>query len=121
MRGGELKVNRFVCAVDCGRPVNPAGVRAQVESAVIYGLTATLKDAITVKDGRVVQSNFSDYDMLRMREAPPVEVHLVNSTEDPTGIGEPTVPVVAPALCNAIYAATKKRLRRLPIRREDLA
>jgi isoquinoline 1-oxidoreductase beta subunit len=117
----ELKVKRLVCAVDCGRPVNPNGVRAQVESAAIYALTATVKDAITVERGRIVQANFNDYEMIRMNEAPPIEVHLVLSTEAPTGIGEPTVPVIAPAICNAIFNATGKRLRRLPIRPEDLA
>jgi isoquinoline 1-oxidoreductase subunit beta len=117
----SFKANRLVCAVDCGRAVNPNGVRAQVESAAIYALTATVKDPITVDRGRVVQSNFNDYEMIRMNEAPPIEVHIVNSTEDPTGIGEPTVPVIAPAICNAIFNATGKRLRRLPIRTEDLA
>jgi isoquinoline 1-oxidoreductase beta subunit len=119
--GESLKIKRFVCAVDCGRAINPNGVRAQVESAAIYALTATIKDAITVDRGRVVQSNFNDYEMIRMNEAPPIEVHLVPSSERPTGIGEPTVPVIAPALCNAIFNATGKRLRRLPIRAEDLA
>jgi isoquinoline 1-oxidoreductase subunit beta len=114
-------VKRIVCAVDCGRPVNPNGIRAQVESAAIYALTATVKDAITVEGGRVVQTNFNDYDMIRMNEAPVVEVHVVNSNEAPTGIGEPTVPVIAPAICNAIQAATGKRLRRLPLRASDLA
>src|SRR5580658_1248671 len=122
----ELKVKRLVCTVDCGRVVNPNGVRAQVESAAIYALTATLKDAITVDHGRIVQSNFNDYKMMRMNEAPPIEVHLIASEEKPTGIGEPTVPVIAPALCNAIFNATRKskkevRIRRLPIRAEDLA
>jgi isoquinoline 1-oxidoreductase beta subunit len=116
-----FKVNRIVCAVDCGRAVNPNGVRAQVESAAIYALTATVKDAITVDRGRIVQANFNDYEMIRMNEAPPIEVHIVPSTEAPTGIGEPTVPVIAPAICNAIFNATGKRLRRLPIRGEDLA
>jgi len=116
-----FKVNRIVCAVDCGRAVNPNGVRAQVESAAIYALTATLKDAITVDRGRVVQANFNDYAMIRMNEAPPIEVYLVPSTEAPTGIGEPTVPVIAPAISNAIFRASGKRLRRLPIRKEDLA
>lgn len=116
-----FKVNRIVCAVDCGRAVNPNGVRAQVESAAIYALTATVKDAITVDRGRVVQSNFNDYAMIRMNEAPPIEVYLVPSTEAPTGIGEPTVPVIAPAISNAIFSASGKRLRRLPIRNEDLA
>jgi isoquinoline 1-oxidoreductase subunit beta len=116
-----FKVNRIVCAVDCGRAVNPNGVRAQVESAAIYALTATVKDAITVDRGRVVQANFNDYAMIRMNEAPPIEVYLVPSAEAPTGIGEPTVPVIAPAIANAIFNATGKRPRRLPIRNEDLA
>ncbi len=120
-RSSAFKVNRIVCAVDCGRAVNPNGVRAQVESAAIYALTATVKDAITVDRGRVVQANFNDYAMIRMNEAPPIEVYLVPSTEAPTGIGEPTVPVIAPAICNAIFSATGKRVRRLPIRSEDLA
>ena len=126
LRPRDLKIKRLVCTVDCGRVVNPNGVRAQVESAVIYALTATLKDAITVDHGRVVQSNFNDYHMLRMNEAPPIEVYLVDSDEKPTGIGEPTVPVIAPALCNAIFNASRNakkeiRIRRLPIRAEDLA
>jgi len=116
-----FKVNRIVCAVDCGRAVNPNGVRAQVESAAIYALTATVKDAITVDRGRVAQANFNDYAMIRMNEAPPIEVYLVPSAEAPTGIGEPTVPVIAPAIANAIFNATGKRPRRLPIRNEDLA
>ena len=116
----SFKVKRLVCAVDCGRVVNPNGVRAQVESAAIYALAATVKDAITVDRGRVVQANFNDYEMIRMNEAPPIDVYLVPSSEDPSGIGEPTVPVIAPALCNAISNATGKRLRRLPIRGEDL-
>ncbi|HEY2461931.1 MAG TPA: xanthine dehydrogenase family protein molybdopterin-binding subunit [Candidatus Acidoferrum sp.] len=120
VKNGHAKVNRVVCAVDCGRAINPAGVRAQVESAVIYALTATVKDAITIEGGRVKQSNFNDYQMLRMPETPLIEVHVVASKEDPTGIGEPTVPVVAPAVCNAIFAATRKRVRRLPIRSGDL-
>jgi isoquinoline 1-oxidoreductase beta subunit len=118
---GAVKVHRIVYAVDCGRPINPEGVRAQVESAAIYGLSATLHDAITIKGGRVEQSNFNDYQMPRMSETPKTEVHVVMSKEEPTGIGEPGLPVIAPALCNAIYAGTKKRIRRLPIRSEDLA
>jgi isoquinoline 1-oxidoreductase beta subunit len=126
LKSRELKIKRLVCTVDCGCVVNPNGVRAQVESAAIYALTATLKDAITVEGGRIVQSNFNDYKMMRMNEAPPTEVHLVASEEKPTGIGEPTVPVIAPALCNAIFNATRTRkqdvrIRRLPIRPEDLA
>jgi isoquinoline 1-oxidoreductase beta subunit len=117
----SVKVHRLVYAVDCGRPINPDGIRAQVESAAIYGLSAALHDAITIKGGRVEQSNFNDYQMPRMSETPKTEVHVVMSKEEPTGIGEPGLPVVAPAMCNAIFAATGKRLRRLPIRTEDLA
>ena len=121
VKDGAIKVHRLVYAVDCGRPINPDGVRAQVESAAIYGLSATLHDAITIKDGRVEQSNFNDYQMPRINETPKMEVHVVMSKEEPTGIGEPGLPVAAPAVCNAIFAATGKRLRRLPIRTEDLA
>jgi isoquinoline 1-oxidoreductase beta subunit len=117
----DMRVQRIVYAVDCGRPINPEGVRAQVESAAIYALSASLHDAITIKGGRVEQSNFHDYQMPRINEAPKTEVHVVMSQEEPTGIGEPGLPVVAPALCNAIFAATGKRIRRLPIRSEDLA
>jgi isoquinoline 1-oxidoreductase beta subunit len=118
---GQVRVHRIVYAVDCGRPVNPSGVVAQVESAAVYALSAMMKDAITIERGRVQQANFNDYDMPRMNEMPKVEVHLVMSKEDPTGIGEPGLPVVAPAVGNAVFAATGKRLRRLPIRAEDLA
>jgi isoquinoline 1-oxidoreductase subunit beta len=121
VQNGAVKLHRLVYAVDCGRPINPDGIRAQVESAAIYGLSAALHDAITIKDGRVEQSNFNDYQMPRISEAPQTEVHVVMSKEEPTGIGEPGLPVVTPALCNAIFAATGKRLRRLPIRTEDLA
>jgi isoquinoline 1-oxidoreductase beta subunit len=110
-----FEVKRLVCAVNVGRAINPNGVRAQVEGAAIYGLTATIKDAITVDRGRVAQANFNDYKMIRMNEAPPIEVHIVPSTEEPSGIGEPIVVVIAPAICNAIFNATGKRFRRLPI------
>ena len=121
VKSGVVKVNRLVYAVDCGRPINPDGIRAQVESAAIYGLSAALHDAITIKDGRVEQANFNDYDMPRIPETPKTEVFVVQSTEEPTGIGEPGLPVVTPAVCNAIYSLTKKRIRRFPIRVEDLA
>jgi isoquinoline 1-oxidoreductase subunit beta len=121
MKDGALKIQRLVYAVDCGRPVNPEGIRAQVEGAAIYGLSAALHDAITVRGGRVVQSNFNDYQMPRIADAPKIEIHIVPSQEEPTGIGEPGLPVVAASVCNAIYALTKKRIRRLPIRSEDLA
>ena len=116
-----VKVNRLVYAVDCGRPINPNGVRAQVESAAIYGLSAMLYDAITIKAGRVEQTNFHEYNVPRIADTPLTEVYVVNSTEAPTGIGEPGLPVVAAAVCNALHALTGKRFRRLPIRSEDLA
>jgi len=121
MKNGAAKLDRLVYAVDCGRPINPEGIRAQVESAAIYGLSAASYDAITISGGRVEQANFNDYQMPRMNDAPKTEVHVVMSKEEPTGIGEPGLPVMAPAMCNAIFAATGKRLRRLPIRVEDLA
>ncbi|HEX5011776.1 MAG TPA: xanthine dehydrogenase family protein molybdopterin-binding subunit [Planctomycetota bacterium] len=117
---GVPRVHRVTSAVDCGRVVNPDGVKAQVEGAVGFGLTALLYSAITIQDGRVQQSNFHDYRMLRIHEMPEVEVHLVESSEPSTGIGEPGVPPVAPAVCNALFALTGKRIRRLPLRPEDL-
>jgi isoquinoline 1-oxidoreductase beta subunit len=116
-----LQVHRVVAAVDCGRYVNPETIRAQVEGSIIYGLTAALKGEITIANGRVEQGNFNDYDMVRMNETPQVEVHIVQSTDGPGGMGEPGTPSIAPAVCNAIFAATGKPVRRLPIRAEDLA
>jgi isoquinoline 1-oxidoreductase subunit beta len=118
---GKLKVHRVVCAVDCGQVVNPAGVAQQVESGITFGLTAALKGGITIKNGRVEQSNFFDYDMVRIDEMPKVEVHLVPSTAAPGGMGEASTPGIAPAVCNAIFAATGKRIRSLPIKPADLA
>ncbi len=117
---GDLRVHKVVCAVDCGQVVNPAIVEAQMESAIVYGLTAALKGEITVAGGKVQQSNFHDYQMLRMREMPVVETYIVPSRERPGGIGEPGTPPIAPAVANAIFAATGKRLRKLPIRAADL-
>ena len=119
-KDGTVHVHRVVCAVDCGRVINPATVEAQMQSGIVYGLTAALKGGITIDRGRVQQSNFSDYDLLRMNEMPQVEVYIVPSDESPTGCGEPGVPPVAPAVCNAIFAATGKRLRSLPVHAEDL-
>ncbi|HXW18276.1 MAG TPA: xanthine dehydrogenase family protein molybdopterin-binding subunit [Candidatus Acidoferrales bacterium] len=118
---GAVRVHRVVCAVDCGRAINPDTVKAQMEGGIIFGLTAALKTEITFKDGRVQQGNFNDYPMLRIFESPKIEVYIVPSTKNPTGVGEPGVPPVAPALANAIFDATGKRIRRLPIRRSDLA
>lgn len=117
---GRARIHRFTCAVDCGRVVNPDTVSAQIQGAIGFGLTAALYGEITLAQGRVQQSNFHDYRMLRMHEMPAVEVHLVPSEAPSTGVGEPGVPPVAPALCNALYGLTKKRIRRLPIRNEDL-
>ena len=113
---GKVSVHRVVCAVDCGRVIHPDGVAQQVESAIAYGLSAALKNEITIAEGRVVQGNFGDYNPLRIDEMPHVEVHLVASDEVPTGMGEPGLPPVAAAVGNAVYALTGKRVRRLPIR-----
>jgi isoquinoline 1-oxidoreductase beta subunit len=117
---GEVRVHRVVCAVDCGIVVNPDTVEAQMEGAVAFGLTAALRGEITIDKGQVQQSNFHDYPMLRINEMPTVEVHIVPSTEPPGGVGEPGVPPVAPAVVNAIFAATGQRLRSLPISKHDL-
>jgi CO/xanthine dehydrogenase Mo-binding subunit len=115
VEGKRVRVHRVVSAVDCGRVVNPALVAQQIESAVIFGLSAAIYQRITHRAGQVQETNFGSYRALRMFECPPIETHIVPSTEDPTGIGEPGVPPVAPALCNAIFAATGKRIRTLPI------
>ena len=120
-KGGEVRVHRVVCAIDCGLVINPDTVKAQMEGGIVYGLTAALKTEITLKDGRVEQGNFNDYPMLRIFESPEIEVHIVPSTEHPTGVGEPGVPPAAPALANAIFSVTGKRIRRLPIRASYLA
>jgi isoquinoline 1-oxidoreductase beta subunit len=119
--GGKLKVHRVVCAVDCGHVVNPAGVAQQIQSGIVYGLTAALKSNITIERGRVLQQNFSDYDVLRIDEMPKVEVYTVPSRMAPGGIGEAGTPPIAPAVLNAVFAATGRRVRKLPVRPEDLA
>ena len=112
---GSVHVQRVVCAVDCGPAVNPGQIEAQIQGGVVYGLTAALYGEITLERGRVKQSNFHDYPMLRLAEMPNVEVHVVPSTDKQGGIGEPSVGPIAPAVCNAIFAATGKRIRKLPI------
>jgi isoquinoline 1-oxidoreductase subunit beta len=114
-KDGNVKVDRVVCAVDCGTPINPDIIVAQMEGGIGFGLGAALYGAITLKDGRVEQDNFNSYRVLRMNEMPKVEVHIVPSTEAPTGVGEPGVAPVGPALVNAIFAATGKRIRVLPL------
>lgn len=111
---GTPRVHRVVAAVDCGQVVNPEIIRRQIEGAIVYGLTAALYGRITLKNGRVEQGNFNDYPLLRLHEMPQVEVHIVASSEAPGGIGEPGTPPIAPAVANAIFAATGQRLRSLP-------
>jgi isoquinoline 1-oxidoreductase subunit beta len=119
--GGELKVHKIVCVVDCGQMVNPRIVESQIESGIVFGLTAALWGEVTIVGGRVQQSNFNNYRLLRYNELPELDVHLLDSDEAPGGIGEAAVPLVAPALCNAIFTATGKRLRALPIGLQKLA
>ncbi len=114
-KDSSLKIERVVCAVDCGVAVNPNIVAMQMESGIGYGLSAALAGAITLKDGIVEQSNFHDYPVIRMNEMPRVEVFIVPSTEKPTGVGEPGTPVIAPALANAILAMRGRPVRALPM------
>jgi len=116
----KIKVHRVVCAIDCGLAVNPDGVRAQMEGGIVFGLTAALYGEITIEKGQVKQRNFNDYRMLRMQETPAIEVYIVPSTEKMGGAGEPGVAPIAAALANALFAATGKRIRKLPVRMEDL-
>jgi len=112
---GRVRVRRVTCAVDCGIVVNPDGARAQIEGSVLFGVSNALKEYGTVANGALVQSNFHDYHVLRMDEVPDVEIHVVDSTEYPTGLGEPGTTTIAPALSNAIFAATGARVRSVPL------
>ncbi|HMJ28681.1 MAG TPA: molybdopterin cofactor-binding domain-containing protein [Xanthobacteraceae bacterium] len=114
-RDGAVRVRRVVCAVDCGTVVNPDTVHAQIQSAVIFDITAALYGQITLKDGRIEQSNFDSYQMLRMNEAPAIEGYIIQSSEPPGGMGEAGTSAIVPTVTNAIFAATGKRLRKLPI------
>jgi isoquinoline 1-oxidoreductase subunit beta len=114
-KDGTVSVTRVVCAVDCGQKVNPNTIVAQMEGGIIFGITAALYGNITLKDGRVEQANFDTYPALRINQAPKIETYLIDSTEAPGGIGEPGTAAIAPAVVNAIYAATGKRLRQLPV------
>jgi len=118
---GEISLQKIVAAVDCGIRINPDTIRAQIEGGVLFGLSAALFNGITFSEGRVEQGNFNDYRQLRINETPPVEVHLLESNENPGGLGEVGTVSAAPALGNAIFAATGVRIRRLPIDRSLLA
>jgi isoquinoline 1-oxidoreductase subunit beta len=115
MENDQPRVHRVVGAIDCGQVINPNILEQQIQGGIIYGLANALRAKITIEKGRVAQGNFDDYEPIRMNEAPTVEAYFVQSTEAPTGAGEPPVPPLAPALCNAIFATTKKRLRSLPV------
>ena len=116
---GKYRVHRVVCAVDCGQVINPAGVVQQIQGGIVFGLSA-LKGGITIEKGRVQQGNFNQYEVLRIDEMPVIEVHFVQSNEVPAGIGEASTPPIGPAVANALFAATGKRIRSLPIRPEQL-
>jgi isoquinoline 1-oxidoreductase beta subunit len=116
---GGIRVERVVCAVDCGVPINPDIIRAQMEGGIGFGLGAILKGEISLDGGRVEQANFDSYRVLTIDEMPGVEVHIVPSTEPPTGVGEPGVPPIGPAVANAVFAATGKRIRVLPFSRHE--
>jgi CO/xanthine dehydrogenase Mo-binding subunit len=115
-----VRVLRVVCAIDCGFVVNPDMVVQQMEGGIVYGLTSLLKGQIVFNAGRVVESNFLDYPLLQMSEMPAVEVHIVPSERPPQGVGEMGVPAIVPAVANAVFACTGARIRRTPIRAEDL-
>jgi isoquinoline 1-oxidoreductase beta subunit len=115
--GKEIRVRRVTCAIDCGPAINPAIVRAQMESGIIYGLSAALHGEITLKNGAVEQSNFPTYDAVRLADAPAMAVHIVDGGGDRIGgVGEPGTPPIAPAVANAVFAATGQRLRTLPLK-----
>jgi isoquinoline 1-oxidoreductase beta subunit len=115
MENDQPRVHRVVAVVDCGQVVNPGILEQQIQGGIVYGLSNALRAKITIEKGRIVQGNFDDYAPIRMSETPVVEVYAVPSSEAPSGIGEPSVPPLAPALCNAIYSASRKRIRSLPI------
>lgn len=116
----EISVDKIIASVDCGTVINPDGVKAQMEGSIVYGLTSTLKGEITIEKGAVAQSNFHEFELLQIHEMPKVEIHIIPSLEPPGGAGEPGLPPVAPAVANAIFNATGKRIRKLPIKSKDL-
>jgi isoquinoline 1-oxidoreductase beta subunit len=118
---GTVHVEKVTCAVDCGVPINPDNIKAQIEGGIGYGLSAILREEITLTDGEVDQFNFPDYTPLRITDMPQIDVHIVASQEDPTGVGEPGTPPIGPAVANAIFAATGQRIRQLPMSKHGLA
>ena len=121
VQDGELKVNKVTCVVDCGLVVNPSLAKNQIEGSILWGMSAVLYGGIQLKNGKVQQSNFHDFKIPRMVDAPEIEIHFIESEAHPTGIGEPAVPPVAPAILNAVFAATGKRIRKLPVQPKDLS
>ena len=115
LQGGKVRIEKITCAVDCGIAVNPDVIRAQMEGGIGYGLGAIMRNEVTMTDGEVDQGNFTDYEPIRMADMPVIDVHIVPSTAPPTGVGEPGTPPAGPALANAIFAATGKRVTRLPM------
>ncbi|MEY3218922.1 MAG: hypothetical protein RIT27_279 [Pseudomonadota bacterium] len=120
-KNGNVRVKKVICAIDCGQTVNPNTIEAQMHSAIVYGLTATLHSSISIKNGTIQQSNFDTFPILKINEMPIIEVYIVQSEEAPGGVGEPALPPIAPAVANAVFAATGKRIRHLPIHHTDLA
>jgi isoquinoline 1-oxidoreductase beta subunit len=121
IQNATIKVERVVCAVDCGTAINPDVIKAQMEGGIGFGLGAILKGEITLEGGKVQQTNFDGYEVLHMEEMPQIDVHIIASTEKPTGVGEPGVPPIGPAIANAVFSVTGKRIRVLPISRTDLS
>ena len=117
---GKIKVHKITCVADCGQVFNSHIAKQQLEGGILYGLTAALKGEINVQSGQVVQSNFDDYPMLKLKDTPEINVHFIDNHEAPGGLGEAGTPLIGPAVANAVFAATGKRVRRLPIRRKDL-
>ena len=121
LKGNEIQVHRVVVAVDLGRMVNPDTVEAQIQSSIVFGLSAALFDEVTLENGRVQQTNFNNYPVLRMYQTPRIDVVIVDSTEKPGGIGEPATALIGPAVANALFAANGKRLRKLPLTAANIA
>ena len=117
---GKIKVHNIIFVADCGQIINPNLARQQVEGSILFGLNAVLKGEINAKNGEIIQSNFDDYPMMKLKETPKIKIHFIQSQESPAGIGEIGTPLIGPVVANAVFAASGKRLRRLPIRLKDL-